>query len=103
MILSGSVIGGSSVACDSAISVAALSTSATAPASAPPAIAARKVGYRFAEPAPQIHDPVTDNRAVGAVSRSRKADQFHDAPSRDDERGVYGISLNAGDPPGVDH
>jgi len=69
MILSGSVIGGSSVACDSAISVAALSASATAPASAPPAIAARKVGYRFAEPAPQIHDPVTDNRAVGAVSR----------------------------------
>jgi len=45
MILSGSVIGGSSsVTCNSAMSGGALFTSTAAPTSAPPAIAARKVG-----------------------------------------------------------
>src|SRR6516225_4544133 len=57
MILSGSVIGGSSVTWDSAVSGVALLTSAAAPPSAPPAIAVRRVGNRSPSRRPKSTTP----------------------------------------------
>src|SRR5438270_2861201 len=57
MILSGSVIGGSSVTCDRAMSGAAPLTSAAAPSNLLPAIAARRVGYRSPNRRPKSTTP----------------------------------------------